>query len=96
MAVLGDVRDPGTFHTTGEIHVSDAIHLAGGLSPDAEMLDAQVFRYMPDSSLKILNVKLDSAMEGNPSDNIVLRPRDRLLTGFRKHGDFTKVEEGQQ
>ena len=45
---------------------------AGGLAPDAETVDAQVFRYMPDSTLKILNVKLDSALDGNPADNIVL------------------------
>jgi polysaccharide biosynthesis/export protein len=79
VSVLGDVRNPGTFRTSGDIHISDAIHLAGGLTPDAETLDAQVFRYLPDSSLKILNVKLDSALEGNPSDNIVIRPRDRVL-----------------
>jgi polysaccharide biosynthesis/export protein len=88
VSVLGDVRDPGTFRTTGDIHVSDAIHLAGGLAPDAETLDAQVFRYMPDSSMKIFNVKLDSALQGNPSDNIVLRPRDRLLV----HGNVAATD----
>jgi polysaccharide biosynthesis/export protein len=79
VSVLGDVRAPGTYRTAGDIHLSDAIHLAGGLTPDAETLDAQVFRHMPDSTLKILNVKLDSALAGNPQDNIVLRPRDRVL-----------------
>lgn len=88
VSVLGDVRDPGTFRTAGDIHVSDAIHLAGGLAPDAETLDAQVFRYMPDSSLKILNVKLDSALQGDPSDNIVLHPRDRLLI----HGNVAATD----
>jgi protein involved in polysaccharide export with SLBB domain len=88
VSVLGDVRDPGTFRTSGDIHVSDAIHLAGGLAPDAETLDAQVFRYMPDSSMKILNVRLDGAMQGNPSDNIVLRPRDRLLV----HGNVAVAD----
>jgi protein involved in polysaccharide export with SLBB domain len=79
VSVLGDVRAPGTYRTSGDIHLSDAIHLAGGLTPDAEMLDAQVFRHMPDSTLKILNVKLDSALQGNPQDNVVLKPRDRVL-----------------
>lgn len=79
VSVLGSVRVPGTFRTSGEIHLSDAVHLAGGLTPDAELLDAQVFRYMPDSTMKIFNVKLEGAMAGNPSDNIVLQPRDRVL-----------------
>src|SRR5208282_3586737 len=79
VSVLGDVRLPGTYPTSGDIHLSDAIHLAGGLTPEAEKVDAQVFRSMPDSTLKILNVKLDSALDGSPADNIVLRPRDRVL-----------------
>jgi polysaccharide biosynthesis/export protein len=79
ISVLGDVRAPGTYRTAGDIHLSDAIHLAGGLTPDAETVDAQVFRYMPDSTLKILNVKLDSALDGSPRDNIVLSSRDRVL-----------------
>src|SRR5207302_577506 len=41
--------------------------------------DAQVIRYMPDSTLKILNVKLSSALQGNPQDNIILGSRDRVL-----------------
>ncbi len=79
VSVLGDVRMPGTYRTSGDIHLSDAIHLAGGLNPDAQTEDAQVFRYMPDSTLKILNVKLNTALEGNPADNIMLTTRDRVL-----------------
>ena len=79
VSVLGDVRAPGTYRTSGDIHLSDAIHLAGGLLPDAATLDAQVFRYMPDSTLKILNVRLSSALDGSPADNIALTSRDRVL-----------------
>ena len=79
VSVWGDVRAPGTYRTAGDIHLSDAIHMAGGLSPDAETGDAQVFRYMPDSTLKILNVRLSSAMDGSPTDDIVLHKRDRVL-----------------
>ena len=79
VSVWGDVRAPGTYRTAGDIHLSDAIHLAGGLSADAAQGDAQVFRYMPDSTLKILNVKLSSALDGSPTDDIVLHTRDRVL-----------------
>jgi protein involved in polysaccharide export with SLBB domain len=88
VSVLGDVRVPGTFRTSGDVHLSDAVHLAGGLTLDASTLDAQVFRYMPDSTMKILNVKLDGALAGNPSDNIVLNPRDRVLV----HGNVAATD----
>jgi protein involved in polysaccharide export with SLBB domain len=79
VSVWGDVRAPGTYQTSGDIHLSDAIHLAGGLSPDAATGDAQVFRYTSDSTLKVFNVKLSSALDGSPQDDIVLTSRDRVL-----------------
>jgi protein involved in polysaccharide export with SLBB domain len=79
VSVWGDVRIPGTYRTSGDIRLSDAIHLAGGLSADAATGDAQVFRYQSDSTLKILNVKLSSALDGSPADNVVLHSRDRVL-----------------
>ena len=79
VSVWGDVRAPGTYQTSGDVHLSDAIHLAGGLAPDAAQGDAQVFRYLPDSTLKILNVKLSGALDGSPTDDIVLHARDRVL-----------------
>jgi len=77
--VAGDVRDPGMYPTSGQIHVADAVHLAGGLAPDASVDDAQVFRYLPDGESKIFSVNLASALSGNPVANIVLESRDRLL-----------------
>ena len=79
VAVMGDVRVPGTYQTAGQIHLADAIHLAGGLTPDAETSDAQVFRYLPDGKFKIFNVNLDQALQGDAVENMVLEPRDRLL-----------------
>lgn len=79
VSVSGDVRVPGTYTTSGQIHVSDAIHMAGGLAADAESGDAQVFRYMPDGQVKILSVSLAQALSGDPADNILLDSRDRIL-----------------
>jgi protein involved in polysaccharide export with SLBB domain len=79
VSVLGDVRGPGTYQTSGQIHVADAVHLAGGLAPDAEAEDAQVFRYLPDGQAKIFSVSLSAALNGDPTQNLLLEPRDRLL-----------------
>ena len=79
VSVGGAVRKPGTYLTPGQIRLSDAVHLAGGLAPDALTTDAQVFRYSPDSTLKIMSVNLKDALDGNPLQNILLEPRDRIL-----------------
>jgi len=62
VSVLGDVRLPGTYQTSGQIHLADAVHLAGGLTPDAQTLDAQVFRYLSDGKFKIFSVSLSQAL----------------------------------
>lgn len=79
VSIGGDVRMPGTYRTSGQIHLSDAVRLAGGLAPDAQTEDAQVFRYLPDGKVKIFSVSLSQALAGNPAENILLQPRDRLL-----------------
>jgi polysaccharide biosynthesis/export protein len=79
VSVWGDVRGPGTYRTSGQIHVADAVHLAGGVTPEAQVDDAQVFRYLPDGKMKIFSVSLNLALEGDPNANILLEPRDRLL-----------------
>jgi polysaccharide export outer membrane protein len=79
VSVLGDVRAPGDYGTSGEIHLSDAVHLAGGLAPDAATADAQVFRYLPDGRFKIFSVGLNQALAGDSVENIRLQPRDRIL-----------------
>jgi len=79
VSVLGEVRSPGTYQTSGQVHLADAVHLAGGLTPDVETVDAQVFRYLPDGKFKIFSVSLGQALAGDPVENILLQPRDRLL-----------------
>ena len=77
--VGGEVRAPGKYTTSGQAHLRDAVYLAGGLTPEAALADAQLFRVEPDGTSKILSVNLKNALTGNPLDDILLRPRDRLL-----------------
>ena len=79
VAVMGEVRSPGSYKTAGQVRLADAIHLAGGLSADAETSDAQVFRYLPNGEFKIFSVSLSKALTGDPIENILLESRDRLL-----------------
>ncbi|MGB6597156.1 MAG: SLBB domain-containing protein [Candidatus Acidiferrum sp.] len=77
--VGGEVREPGKYRTSGQAHLRDAVYLAGGVTQDASLDSVQLFRTQPDGSLKILSVDLREALAGDPMDNILLQPRDRLL-----------------
>ncbi|MBI3669526.1 MAG: SLBB domain-containing protein [Acidobacteria bacterium] len=77
--VGGEVRSPGAYRTSGQVHLRDAVYLAGGITPDALLDTAQLFRILPDGALKILSVNLQQALVDNPVDNILLQPRDRIL-----------------
>ncbi|HKM82668.1 MAG TPA: SLBB domain-containing protein [Terriglobia bacterium] len=77
--VSGEVRQPGRYGIPGQVHLRDALYLAGGLTPDAAQADAQVFRTQADGTMKILSVDLKEAMAGNAVENILLLPRDHLL-----------------
>jgi protein involved in polysaccharide export with SLBB domain len=79
VSVVGEVRRPGTYRTSGQASLRDAVYLAGGLTPDAALNTAQLFRLNADGSSKIFSVNLREALAGNAADNILLEPRDRLL-----------------
>ena len=77
--VGGEVATPGKYATSGQVRLRDAIYLAGGISPNASLDSAQLFRTQTDGTLKILSVNLAGALAGAPGDNLLLEPRDRLL-----------------
>jgi protein involved in polysaccharide export with SLBB domain len=86
--VGGEVRSPGQYSTSGQAHLRDAIYLAGGVSADASLDSAQLFRTNQDGTMKILSVNLSEALNGNPLADILLQPRDRLLI----HRNTAKVD----
>jgi len=79
VTVAGEVRKPGTFRTSGQASLRDAVYLAGGLTPDAARNTAQLFRVSPDGSSRIFSVNLGEALTGDINANIPLEPRDMLL-----------------
>jgi protein involved in polysaccharide export with SLBB domain len=79
VSVGGAVRDPGLYRTSGQVHLRDALELAGGVTPDANMGSVQVYHYLPNSEMKVLSVSLSKVLAGDPLDNILLGPRDSVL-----------------
>lgn len=84
----GEVRVPGKYRTSGQVRLKDAVFLAGGITQDASLDTAQLFRTEPDGTMKILSVNLGGALAGNSTDNILLEPRDRLIV----HRNAAKVD----
>lgn len=85
--INGEVRDPGTHKTSGDLSLRDAIYLAGGLTPDADLSDAQVFRNV-DGKAEFFNVNLAQALAGDGTANLHLLPRDRVFV----HRSLIKID----
>src|SRR5713226_5185482 len=77
--VTGEVRAPGRYRTSGQQHLRDAIFQAGGVTPDAWLDSAQLFRRQPDGSTRVFSINLNDALAGDPLNNVLVEPRDRIL-----------------
>lgn len=88
ITVSGEVRDPGDHVTNGVTRLRDAIYLANGTTPEAELNDAQVFRRTQDGKLKVISVDLKKALANDSKDNVLLEPKDRVFI----HRNLNKVD----
>ncbi len=77
--VTGEVKSPGWYRTTGQQHLRDALYQAGGTTPEAWLDAGQIFRREADGTTRVFSANLRNALAGDPLDNILLEPRDRIL-----------------
>ena len=77
--ITGEVRAPGRYRTSGQQHLRDAIYQAGGVTPDAWLDSAQLFRRQPDGATRVFSINLSDALAGDPLNNVLVQPRDRIL-----------------
>jgi protein involved in polysaccharide export with SLBB domain len=97
VTVSGEVRDPGDHVTNGVIHLKDAIYLAGGITPGAEVSDVQIFRQTEDRKLKVISVNLQRALDGDAREDVLLDPKDRVIVhrNSAKYDPSTVTVEGE-
>jgi protein involved in polysaccharide export with SLBB domain len=88
ISVSGEVRHPGEHVTNGETRLRDAVYLAGGVTRDALLSDAQVFRRTADGKLKVLSVNLGRALAGDAANNVALEAKDRVFI----HRNLSRVD----
>jgi protein involved in polysaccharide export with SLBB domain len=79
VTVSGEVRDPGDHVTNGATHLRDAIYLAGGVTSEAKLDDAQIFRHTSDGEMQVISVNLAKALSGDKADDVLLEPKDRIF-----------------
>ncbi len=79
VTVTGEVRDPGDHVTNGTTTLRDAVFLAGGVTHNALMDEAQVFRRTADNKIEVVSVDLEKALAGDATQNIPLGPKDRVF-----------------
>lgn len=83
-SVNGQVRNPSDFamNEGAGLRISDAIFLSGGLTPDALMDYAYIFRKVSPTSkeLEYVPVNLEQALTDPTSNaNVLIQPNDRLV-----------------
>jgi len=87
ITVSGEVREPGDHRTNGITRLSDAVFLAGGPTPDAEMRDAQIVR-RSNGAITVLSANLGKALGGDATENIILQSKDRVII----HRNLAKLD----
>lgn len=79
VSVRGEVREPGSYEYKKDMRVLDLVLAAGGLTRDAWLDEAELFRTEPGSrNVDRLSVRLSDVLAADPEDNLILQDMDEL------------------
>lgn len=88
--VGGQVAKPGKFDLQGDITMTDAIAIAGGFNSGARASEVLLFRRVSQEMVEVKRVDVKMALQGNPAEDIVLRPGDSLYVPRSKLGKLDR------
>lgn len=74
----GAVDQPGQYALTEGMTVRSLIERARGTLPEANLPRADLFRRNDDKTLKLIQIDLGKALEGDPTANVTLQLYDRI------------------
>jgi protein involved in polysaccharide export with SLBB domain len=78
VTIFGNVKKPGRFQLRPGMKVRDLINGADSLLEDTFGEKAIILRTLPNSRKEVLTFNLDSAMAGDPANNLELRRLDEV------------------
>jgi protein involved in polysaccharide export with SLBB domain len=78
VTIEGAVLRPGAYEVSKVKRLSDLIYEAEGVLPEAYFSKADIIRTRPDETFQFISVDLAKALDGDPLNNIELRPRDSV------------------
>ena len=73
------IKTPGTYKYNAGMTVKDVIQDADGIYPDALMTKIDLIRTNSDMSTSIISLNLKDILDGKKSENIALKPLDRII-----------------
>ncbi|MGB3096934.1 MAG: SLBB domain-containing protein, partial [Candidatus Deferrimicrobiaceae bacterium] len=79
VTISGEVRGPGTFSLEKGARVSDMVQLAGDLTKDAYLDQAEIVRLDEKRKMQTIYIDLGKAMAGEEKDNLLLEDEDQLF-----------------
>jgi protein involved in polysaccharide export with SLBB domain len=79
VTVSGEVRNPGTLELKKGARVSDLVQLAGDLTKDAYLDQAEIVRLDEKRIMQTIYIDLGKAMAGEEKDNLILKDEDQLF-----------------
>jgi polysaccharide export outer membrane protein len=79
VSVRGEVRSPGVYEFKKDMRILDLVLAAGGLTPDAWLGEAELFRTEP-RTMQIYRIPVDLSLviENDPDENALLWDMDEL------------------
>lgn len=79
--IVGKVRRPGTFELSDGMTVSQLVQRAEGFASSEEIYleRATILRVGPDGKSELVSTHLGKAMDGEPDQDIVLKPQDLVI-----------------
>ena len=75
----GNVKHPGSFAYVDSMRISDLINSGEQLKEMTYLTRADLFRKNNDGTISIIPIALDSVLDGDEADNILLNPFDSLV-----------------
>ncbi|MDE2127230.1 MAG: SLBB domain-containing protein [Armatimonadetes bacterium] len=78
VTIKGAVKNPGIYTRSDGMLLSDLVRMAGGLTPNASLGLAWVLHRHGDGTAKYSNVQLEAALNGDPTQDVVLQDRDTV------------------